>query len=741
MPTVPTYDGPSVSPGALPQPRADSPAMGVAPVPVRDLPQAQQVPDIAGRQSQALGQAMGEAGQTALAIATDMAQRANQLRVDDAANQLQERALALAHDKNVGYRNLMGKAALERPDGKPLAQEYGDLLNTQAKELGDGLGNDAQREAFRRIASDLHTRLIGDVTAHEAEQYQRYSLSVADGIQATAGREIGLSYQDPARTDAAVARIQAEAYRVGQLLGKSAVEIEADVRAKTSAAHRVAIAAALEDHRPDYARAYLEHYGQQMDAADVLSVRKQIDQQTAALVGMQVGADAAGMLRPQSDFDLLHGLMIKQESGGRQSAPGGGPLTSSAGALGVGQIMPGTGPEAAQDAGLPWDLERLKTDRDYGLALSRGHLQKLIKVFGGDPAAALAAYNCGAGDPTKGRKGVRGAMREAQAAGRPGDWLSFTPDETQNYVKRIMGGFKRALATPQTPTLEDLDRSVTADPRIAGNPEAIAHARTEAQRQFSQHTAATKQRADDGYAAALGALAQNGGNFAALPASVRQGIPADRLDDAMAYAGTIAKGQDVKTDMALYGGLRARPELLAQMTDTEFAGLASRVSKNDLNLLASVRAKAINPTSSASSGPDDLNSAALKSALDDRLRMLAMDPSPKDTTPEAQRVGAIRHEVDRLALLKQRESGKKMTDAEAKAHVDEFFASTATGVTGRSGFLWLTQDSGPVPKATMTADQIPADHAQAIRAAYAKRGVTEPTEGQMLEWYFKASAR
>ena len=738
MPTVPTYDGPTVSPGALPQPRAESPAMGAAPVPVREMPQAQQTPDIAGRQQQALGQALGELGQIGMAIATDMAQQANQLRVDDAANQLQEHALSLTHDKSVGYRNLMGKAALERPDGKPLAQEYGDLLSTQAKALGDGLGNDAQRDAFGRIAADLRTRLIGDATAHEAEQYHRYSLSVADGIQATAGREIGLSYQDPARTDAAVSRIQAEAYRAGQLLGKSAVEIEADVRAKTSAAHRVAIVAALEDHRPDYARTYLGHYGQQMDAADVLSVRQQIDQQTAALVGMQVGAEAAGALRPQSDFDLLHGLMIKQESGGRQSAPGGGPLTSPAGALGVGQIMPGTGPEAAQDAGLPWDLERLKTDRDYGLALSRGHLQKLIKVFGGDPAAALAAYNCGAGDPTKGRKGVRGAMREAQAAGRPGDWLSFTPDETQDYVKRIMGGFQRAKATGQTPTLEDLDRSVMTDPRIAGNPDAIAHARSEAQRQFSQYAAATKQRADEGYAAALGALAQNGWNFAALPASVREGIPADRLDDAKVYA---EKMGAVPTDMALYGGLTAHPEMLANMTDAEFAGLASRVSKSDLNHLAAVRAKAINPTAQASSGPDDLNSVALKSALDERLRMLAMDPSPKDTTPEAQRVGAIRHEIDRLALIKQRESGKKMTDAEARAHVDEFFAATATGVTGRGGFLWLDQVSGPVPKATMTADQIPADHVKAIRAAYAKRGVTKPTDGQMLEWYFRANAR
>jgi len=67
-------------------------------------------------------------------------------------------------------------------------------------------------------------------------------------------------------------------------------------------------------------------------------------------------------------------------------------------------------------------------------------------------------------------------MRAAQADGRPGDWLSYTPKETQDYVTRIMGGFQRAKATGKTPTLEDLDRSVMTDPRIAGNPEAISPA-------------------------------------------------------------------------------------------------------------------------------------------------------------------------------------------------------------------------------------------------------------------------
>ncbi len=49
--------------------------------------------------------------------------------------------------------------------------------------------------------------------------------------------------------------------------------------------------------------------------------------------------------------------MLGDESGGRQFNADGSDITSPKGALGIAQVMPYTGPEAAGYAGLPWDAE------------------------------------------------------------------------------------------------------------------------------------------------------------------------------------------------------------------------------------------------------------------------------------------------------------------------------------------------------------------------------------------------
>lgn len=122
------------------------------------------------------------------------------------------------------------------------------------------------------------------------------------------------------------------------------------------------------------------------------------------------------------NFDELWPRLIRQESGGDQGA------VSPKGATGIAQIMPGTGPEAAKLAGLPWDETRFRTDASYNEALGKAYLKDQFRKFNGDPAKALAAYNAGPG-------------RTHAAIEKYGDdWLNHMPAETQNYVASIMGG-------------------------------------------------------------------------------------------------------------------------------------------------------------------------------------------------------------------------------------------------------------------------------------------------------------
>lgn len=110
-----------------------------------------------------------------------------------------------------------------------------------------------------------------------------------------------------------------------------------------------------------------------------------------------------------------------QESQRQQFDASGSPLESSAGAIGIAQVMPDTAPEAARLAGLPWDEEAYYNDPAYNELLGMAYMREMLRQFGGDVELALAAYNAGPGAVQK----AGGVPRIA---------------ETQNYVDRIMRG-------------------------------------------------------------------------------------------------------------------------------------------------------------------------------------------------------------------------------------------------------------------------------------------------------------
>ena len=158
--------------------------------------------------------------------------------------------------------------------------------------------------------------------------------------------------------------------------------------------------------------------------------------------------------------------VIWQESRGRQFDSNGNPLTSKAGAIGIAQVMPGTAPEAARLAGLPWDEKRYRTDPDYNASLGRAYFNKQLSTFG-DEGMALAAYNAGPGR-------VQSALRKASQDGNPGAWLSYLPAETRDYVPKIMGkvygagsevggGQAKPQPRPQPASASFLDRFSTDD--------------------------------------------------------------------------------------------------------------------------------------------------------------------------------------------------------------------------------------------------------------------------------------
>ena len=153
--------------------------------------------------------------------------------------------------------------------------------------------------------------------------------------------------------------------------------------------------------------------------------------QAAITSAMPGGAKFENRIDPNAIDERAENVwsrMLRQESGNRQFRPNGSVVTSPKGALGISQVMPSTGPEAAKYAGLPWSLERLRNDPEYNHALGRAYYDAQVERFG-DPTLAAAAYNGGPGR-------VASALRQARETGQP--WTAFLKPETQHYV-RVVG--------------------------------------------------------------------------------------------------------------------------------------------------------------------------------------------------------------------------------------------------------------------------------------------------------------
>lgn len=148
----------------------------------------------------------------------------------------------------------------------------------------------------------------------------------------------------------------------------------------------------------------------------------------------------AGISGPAPNSGAVFERMIGAESNGQQFT-NGKPTTSSKGAVGIAQVMPGTAPEAARLAGVEWSPEKYRNDASYNRQIGEAYFNKLLTDFGGDTRKAVAAYNAGPGR-------VQRAIEKGGEA-----WERRLPAETQNYLRTVLsdGG-----ATPGGATVRRL---------------------------------------------------------------------------------------------------------------------------------------------------------------------------------------------------------------------------------------------------------------------------------------------
>lgn len=715
MPTVPLYGAQKVDPSALPDPQQNT----VSSPSLLGQGAAQQMQE---------GQALEQAGTTASNLMQDHLQMANQVRVNDAVNQLKTFQQSLTYDPDQGFMHQTGLAALQRPSGMPLADEYVQKLNDQATSLSANL-NPMQQRMFMLQAQDMASQLHGQATQWEGQQFHEYSNSVNNGTIKTAQNDAALFYNDPDRIQKNLDAIDAAVYQNGKLNGLAATDIEAGQRQAKSGALSAAITGALQKGNVTYADGLMQKYAPQMTADDILRINGQMNQIADHTVAAQVVGNVlqqAGPALSNSPFDRMVAITAKSESGGKETNADGSTVTSPKGAQGVMQVMPATSANPGYGV-QPWNgtpQDRARVGRDY--------LQAMLGQYGGDPAKAWAAYNAGPG-------ALDTAIAQSQKDGKPAAWLTYLPQETQSYVANNVAALNSNTGALQRPSKLDVVNAVRNDPALQGRPERIALATTLAGQQYDEQTAAIKQTDDANKAAVFRVLDQNRGNVNALdPSALAKLNPVD-IPDVLDYARKVSQGTN-STNTALYQTFITTPKMMADMTNDQWQTQAPNFSVDDFKHLTQIRADLINNTGSNS--PGSINLRAMNETLTQRLQSMGINPYPRATgfgaDPETMaRVGAIRQFVTSDLLDAQKQAGKKFTEADIADHIDQLFTKSVTfGHTLNIGPWAIQRPNTTMNMMSMTPADIPDDVRATLVSDFRAHGVANPTPGQMLGAYW-----
>ena len=397
----------------------------------------------------AIGAAMSQVGSQMSdvfgRIADQEQDRQNKIRAEDATNQLGQRMLDLAAGED-GFVHKKGADAAT----KPIFKDYLAQFDDAGRQLAQGLGNDAQRDAFNQRFNASRLQFQHQLLNHVTAENKVYQTKVDTDTVDIEVRKAGTDAFNPMVAETSWVRIEDTLNNRARREGWSAETLQDEkarakdrvLESRLQAMRMVDPVKALETYQQNagtMSPALRQKLGESLfkDAAPVLasdlvnSARVQ-QQQTApgapplTLFGPpKVIAPAAKAYSPIIDkAAAANGIdpnlmlaQIQQESGGNLMA------VSSAGARGVSQFIPGTAKRYGVDV----------TSAESSINGQARYMADLLKQFGGDYAKALGAYNMGEGN-AKDQNGVTGLVM------RHGDnWLANAPRETQNYVRAILG--------------------------------------------------------------------------------------------------------------------------------------------------------------------------------------------------------------------------------------------------------------------------------------------------------------
>lgn len=693
------------------------------------------------------------------------------LKATDALNKVRQARLDLTMGDAGGY-SVKGGDVLS----PTYVSGYKDRLNTTIQGLMPGLT--AKQQAY--LKTHAEHELLGlqtDLYRHSISESEKYATTVQAGDRATTISIGAASWADPVAFKAQADRLQesaeTEAHRAG-IVGRDDKEM-ATITAMTQKAmspmYAAAITAALDAHNLGRAT---ELFAQGKDALDP-AIRIKVDEHLTKLrETTQVQTDAAkftaevvqpantieGRLAPAlASADVLASGITKAESGNRPHYADGygvllGPVIQSGPskglrAVGKHQIMPASGEQDAKEAGIPWSRELFysasKEGEAYHDKLQTAHIARLTKLFTTVPEIA-AAYNAGEGNVQE-AKAKFAVYQQALAAGEapvtPGSYnankdgpISFLdflpkPGETKPYVARVVASV-RASPDIVAPPVRDVEAAMAA--KYPGRPDLAKEASALVKHQLDTAAAARKAEIATTEEQLYKYMGQ-GTSFNQLPFSLTSKLPPKELDAVRSTFDAHTSKIPRDSNQGLLAQINADPNYTARIPNEAWTGpLKTQLSEYDWDRFDKQRSARLGGNVKEA---ETLDEGSVHRVLSSRLRMLDIDPTPKESdTTGMGIVNSARAIVDQSILDRQRQTNKKLTDTEIIKHVDELFRND---IRLRSTFMGFGIGGADTLKViAMKYADIPSDQLDAAKKQLTAAGIEKPTEVQLLTYYKQA---
>ena len=173
---------------------------------------------------------------------------------------------------------------------------------------------------------------------------------------------------------------------------------------------------------------------------------------------------------------------------------------------------------------------------------------------------------------------------------------------------------------------------------------------------------------------------------------------------------------------------------ITKMNDADFLGMHGKLSDKDWKYWNTQRDNSKKGIVSSRTDPGSVAEGVFNGALKSRLVQVGIDPSQMKNPDDKARLGGLQQFAKEWVIQDQTAAGHKFNDDQIGKSLDRLMS---TNVEFRTSFMGFDTGSGSKQLVKMDYGSLPKDAKEGIRNALIKRGNANPTNQDVLNYYWR----